>query len=168
MPGRHRSEPAGRSYHWLRLVLAVAVAAGVGVAIALLTRGGGSSGGPDTLAQSAQPTASPAVSRTPSPTPTPTPTVRTSTAAPAKTTKPPAPPPVLALTITGGQSWVQVSQHGGPVLFQGTLQHGAHQVYSTGVFDLVLGDAGAVSLVVHGHTSAPAGRPGQVVRMTVR
>jgi hypothetical protein len=64
-------------------------------------------------------------------------------------------------------SWVQVTR-GARVLFQGMLRHGHRLSYRHGPLQVTLGDAGAVRLQRGNAVSNPAGRPGQVLRFSVR
>jgi hypothetical protein len=74
----------------------------------------------------------------------------------------------LLITTTGRVAWVSVTVLGRRTLFAGMLRHGRTLRYSGHPLDVVIGDAGAVRLVVRGHVSAPAGSSGQVLRFTVR
>jgi hypothetical protein len=115
------------------------------------------------------------------------PTARSSTSGATPTLTPPAPgpsatptpsssptprqrqhrAPALTLAITGGVSWIEVGRPTGRVLFRGLLRHGRRLTYVGGPLTLVIGDAGAVRLVRHGHITQPAGRPGEVLRLRI-
>jgi hypothetical protein len=77
-------------------------------------------------------------------------------------------PDALSLTVTGRLCWVQVRAESGRVVFAGLLRHGQRLSYRRGGLSVVLGDAGAVRLSVYRRWWHPAGRPGQVLRFTVR
>jgi len=75
----------------------------------------------------------------------------------------------LRVRVPGGKCYVQVREGGsrGPKLFEGTLETGAVKDFrSTKPLYLLLGNAGAVTLVVNGRDLGSPGRPGQVVRTT--
>jgi hypothetical protein len=71
------------------------------------------------------------------------------------------------MAITGSVSWIEVKRPSGRVLVSGMVRHGHRLTYRHGPLDVVIGNAGAVQLTKHGHT-ARAGRPGQVVRFTLK
>ena len=96
----------------------------------------------------------------------------------ARTPSTPPPPPagsaiaqaprdkVTVVVRSTGRSWVQVTTGTGQELFQGLLQAGARQTFTDkSRLKLVIGNAGAVDLVVNGTDVGPAGRPGQVARV---
>lgn len=96
--------------------------------------------------------------------PTPTPAVSTPAApAPAAAVQ-----PDFAVTVVGRVSWVGVVGPHGRVLYAGLLRHGRTLTYRQRPLTVTLGDAGAVRLVLRHRTHAHAGRPGQVLRFTVR
>ncbi|HVE62645.1 MAG TPA: helix-turn-helix domain-containing protein [Mycobacteriales bacterium] len=75
----------------------------------------------------------------------------------------------VRVPVPGGKCYVQVREGGprGPKLFEGTLTTGAVKDFrSTKPLYLLLGNAGAVTLVVNGRDLGSPGRPGQVVRTT--
>jgi hypothetical protein len=67
------------------------------------------------------------------------------------------------MVITGSVSWIEVKRPGGRVLVSGLVRHGHGLTYTHGPLDVVIGNAGAVQLTKHGHTSR-AGKLGEVVR----
>ena len=72
----------------------------------------------------------------------------------------------VRVTVTGTKSWVYATS-GGKVLFQKTLSTGAvADLAGDQEIALVLGNAGAVSLVVNGTDVGTPGKSGQVVRLT--
>ena len=79
------------------------------------------------------------------------------------------PPPAgasLRLRVTGKSSWVVVQGSKGP-LFEGALRNGQFKDFrDPKVLRVIVGDAGAVSLVCGGKDIAPAGGPGKVRRFT--
>jgi hypothetical protein len=176
MAGRHRKPPSRhhRGRHrqptsngrWIAPTLAtVAVLAAGGVSAYSALNGSGSApnhpaiGSSPTPTTTTPPVASPATTA-PSAAPTPT-----------AVDKPPrghVEPAAVRLVVTGHVSWVEVTRPSGHVAFSGLLRHGHRLVYSTGPVHVVVGDAGAVRLDRHGHRHAPLGKPGQVVRFTVR
>jgi hypothetical protein len=155
--GRHRRAPAHAPWIAPALVsLLVLGAGGITAYAALTARTSDGPARPAPIADAAGPTA-----------PAPAPSLPTPTAhRPPPTTR--QPEPALALTITGRVSWIEVTRTNGRALFSGLLRHGRRLVYPTGGLRLVIGNAGAVRLVRHGRVTAPAGRPGQVVRTFVR
>jgi hypothetical protein len=154
--GRHRRAPASARWIAPALVSVLVLGAGGITAYAALTARTGD-GSPRPAATPASPTA-------PGPVPTsPAPTAQRPRPSPAT-----HPAPALALAVTGRVSWIEVTRSNGQVLFSGLLRHGRHLAYATGGLRLVIGDAGAVRLVRHGRVTAPAGRPGQVIRTFVR
>lgn len=65
---------------------------------------------------------------------------------------------VVEVRVASEPSWLHVVNGAGTVLFQGTLQPGAVQTFrSTDQLALVIGNAGAVDLIVNGHN---LGSPG--------
>ena len=101
---------------------------------------------------------------------TPTPSRTAGSAAPAAATPTarPAALPDFAITVTGRVSWVGVVGPHGRALYAGLLRHGKTLSYAQRPLTVTLGDAGAVRLVLHHRAQARAGRPGQVLRFTVR
>lgn len=69
----------------------------------------------------------------------------------------------FALTVTGRVSWVEIGVPGRRPVFQGLLRHGHTVRTQARPLRIVVGDAGAVRLVLHGRTHAPLGRPGEVL-----
>ncbi|MFD6874822.1 MULTISPECIES: RodZ domain-containing protein [unclassified Streptomyces] len=74
---------------------------------------------------------------------------------------------VVVLISTRESSWISVKDHGGRLLFDGTMGAGESRTFTDGdSIDLVLGDAGAVDLVVNGKAVQDDFRSGQVERLT--
>ena len=67
------------------------------------------------------------------------------------------------MVITGSVSWIEVKRPSGHVLVSGLVRHGHHLTYRRGPLDVVIGNAGAVTVSRHGVTRK-AGRLGEVVR----
>jgi hypothetical protein len=72
----------------------------------------------------------------------------------------------LKLAVSGSVSWIEVRRPGGKVLVSGLVRHGHHLTYRHGPLSVVIGNAAAVLVTRHGHTSR-AGRPGEVVTLHV-
>jgi hypothetical protein len=166
--GRHRQPPPPT--RWIAPTLAtVAVLAAGGVSAYSALTGGGDDSGPPAAASPAAPASTTPASAEPtpmvSPSAVPTPS-GTGTAAHRTTHSRPA--PALRLATVGGVSWVEVSRPGGHVAFSGLLRHGHVLTYRQGPLLVTVGNAGAVKAVRHGHADGRLGRPGQVVRFTVR
>lgn len=155
-PPRHRKPP--RRGHVAVPSLAAAAILGIGGvgASAALSSGGGHSAARPTLPRpvvtaSSQPPA-PAASRPATP---PAPAAR--------------PLPDFAIRVTGRACWVEVTGPRGHVLIAAIVRHGRTVSFGARPLAVTLGDAGAVRLVLHHHAQAHApGRPGQVLRFTVR
>jgi cytoskeletal protein RodZ len=90
----------------------------------------------------------------------------------AKVKKPP--PEALAyagqvsvlVRITGDKCWLSVAGSAGQTLFQQVLQHGQSQVFhDQHELRLVLGNSGAVDLVVNGHDLGAPGAQGAVTHL---
>jgi len=159
-PGRHRKPPGPA--HWLApglVVVALLGAGGVG-AHAALTNSDSDTRMPLILPNhaSASPGAVPALSPTPSASPTPS-------GAPTPVAHH-RPPVALKLSITGSVSWIEVRRPGGKVLASGLVRHGQKLTYHHGPLSVVIGNAAAVTVTRHG-TSHRAGKPGEVVKLTV-
>ncbi|MDT7538659.1 MAG: hypothetical protein QOI82_2244 [Actinomycetota bacterium] len=72
----------------------------------------------------------------------------------------------LRVTVTGSKSWISITSSSGKVLFQGILRHGAQQDFTDAkLLRLVIGDSGAVSLVVNGRELGAPGPKGRVTRV---
>jgi hypothetical protein len=160
--GRHRQPPP--TAHWVAPALVAVTVLGAGGVGAHAALGGRSSvGAPRPTIVITPPSAAtplPAAS-----TPLPSPQAVSPTASRQPTAGRPA--PALALTVVGRVSWVEVTRAHGRVVFSGLLRHGGHLAYRRGPLHLVIGNAGAVRLVRRGLVTEPAGRPRQVVRVSV-
>jgi cytoskeleton protein RodZ len=100
----------------------------------------------------------------PSPTPTPS-----ATSSPQPSSVALASSVSMQLSVTNTRSWCSVQQGGatGPYLFEGTLVAGqSHDFHSTAPLYVVVGNAGAVSLVVNGVSVGSLGPQGYVYRHT--
>jgi uncharacterized protein DUF4115 len=87
---------------------------------------------------------------------------RSSGSSPAK----PTPPAALTLEVTGDRCLVFVRRPGGDVLVNETLTNGQSVHFNGPPFDVVVGDAGAVKVYVHGRLR-PVGPPGRQATFTV-
>jgi cytoskeletal protein RodZ len=149
------------------MALALALVVGVGVISFLANRPSSSS----TVAGS--PTPSPSVSQ--SATRPTTPTSTPSSSASVEPTVSPSSTDVLAqadgvvvkLTVTGARSWVRATNgSGGKTLYEGILGGGETKTFrDKNQVSLVIGNAGAVSLVVNGKDLGNPGSGGQVIKL---
>lgn len=170
-PGRHRRPPGPA--RWLApglVAVALLGAGGVGAHAALSDSGSDSHGTllpttTMTLTPTATPTDAPGVAPSSAPSPAPS-------AAPSSSQAPsPAPQRAhhsavfLRLAVTGSVSWIDVRRPDGHVLVSGMVRHGHRLTYRHGPLEVVIGNAGAVLLTRHGHTTR-AGKPGEVLTFT--
>jgi cytoskeletal protein RodZ len=149
------------------MALALAIVVGVGAISYLANRPSSSS----TVAGSPTPSPSVSASTTQSSTPANSPS-NTPTVGP---TVSPSPTDVLAqadgvvvkLTVTGARSWVRAtSGPGGKTLYEGILGGGESKTFrDKNLVSLVIGNAGAVSLVVNGKDLGNPGSGGQVIKL---
>ncbi|NXY96664.1 DUF4115 domain-containing protein [Streptomyces sp. BR123] len=73
----------------------------------------------------------------------------------------------VAITANDGESWISAKDHSGRLLFDGTLAPGESKTFTDKEsIDLVLGDAGVVTLFVNGKEIKEEFRSGQVERLT--
>ena len=74
---------------------------------------------------------------------------------------------VVKLTVTGKKSWVRATAGpGGKTLYEGILDQGETKTFRDKTkVSLVIGNAGAVSLVVNGRNLGEPGSGGQVVKV---
>lgn len=80
--------------------------------------------------------------------------------------RPPSTGADLRVRLLGGDSWVSV-RNGVATLFEGVLRNGQIRDFKDATqLRLIVGNAGAVSLVCSGRDLAPAGAPGSVRRFT--
>lgn len=90
--------------------------------------------------------------------------------APRRTALPPPPVPAgtvaVALTATGGPTWLLAQDQTGATLFEGTVPAGGVQMLRGTSVHVVVGNAGAVTPTCNYHRGAVLGAPGQVVTMT--
>jgi cytoskeletal protein RodZ len=164
--------PDRSSPNWTGAMFVAAVVLFV-IAVAMLTNGGTPPPQDTPIvadsrpvdAPATTPSATPKAAATPKPAPTPT------TAKP----KPTPSPPVVALTgvnvrvsVTGDKSWVSVrNADTKAVLFQEVMSSGQVKDFKVAKkMSLVIGNAGAVRLVVNGRDLGAPGGPGQVVRVS--
>jgi len=147
--------------------LALALVIGVGL-ISYLT------GRPSTSTDVASsPTPTPSVSQTsarpssPSSTPSTAPTTEPSTSSSPTDVLAQADGVVVKLTVTGARSWVRATNGpGGKTLYEGILNSGDTRTFrDKNLVSLVVGNAGAVSLVVNGKDLGNPGNGGQVVKV---
>jgi hypothetical protein len=74
----------------------------------------------------------------------------------------------VSVTLKGvnGLSWVAVSDSSGATLFSGRIRQGEEQTFQDDqLIYLVLGNAGALELIVNGENLGTAGTVGEVVRL---
>lgn len=75
----------------------------------------------------------------------------------------------VGIFIHGAPSWLSVTGTNGKQLFTGTLVGGAHKTFADRKsISLIIGNAGAVRLVVNGVDVGEVGRSGEVVRVAYR
>ena len=143
-------------------MVALLGAGGVGAHAALSNSDSGSRSMPTTYPDNVSPSsdAVPGVSPTPTPSVSPSPSAAPAPAAAHHRA------PALRLDVVHGISWIEVRRPGGRVLVSGIVRHGRHLSYAHGPLDVTIGNAGAVQVTRHGHTSR-AGKPGQVVKLRV-
>lgn len=156
---RIRSEP--RRPNWTAAMVAAIVAV-VGFVGFTIFNGGGD-GGQQNVAGKPSAVASASVKSSPSKKTSPDPTPEQSDSAIAAA---PADKVTVKLSAEGSKSWIQVTDHNGRSLFQGTLPAGqAMNFTDEKQINLIVGNAGAVTMFVNGKDLGPAGNPGQVVRL---
>jgi len=149
-----------RAVNWSAVMVVALAAAIVGLGWQLVT--GGSGGGrPTTTVEQPQPT--PVVTQSLSAGPT---------AEPTESPLAQVPSNVVTLKVTavsGGVSWVQVTDSTGAVLFTGNLADGQSRSFrDSRRLDLVLGNAAGATLVVNGTDLGAPGGQGEVARLTFR
>ena len=176
--GRHRRPPK-RSRVVVPGVVAVVLLGGGGAAAYAITNSSGGSTQPAALAPVASPAptvTAPTASATlthatapvspPSPAPTPS-----SSVGPVVTHKRHhhKPAPTLVVDVVRSSTYLKVSTASGHVLTERIVGHGHHLSYPEQPLYVVVGNAGAVKLTIHGHRSHHVlGRPGQVKDLHVR
>ena len=75
----------------------------------------------------------------------------------------------IRVVIHDAPSWLSVTGTSGKQLFRGILEGGAHKTFADSkAISMIIGNAGAVRLVVNGVDVGDAGKPGEVVRVTYR
>lgn len=151
------------------MALALAVIVGAGVISFLSNR-------PSSSGVTAEPTSSSSPSQSPTTAPSTKPTPSTSTPSTEPTTPQASPTDVVAqaegvvvkLTVTGKKSWVRATAGpGGKTLYEGILNEGETKTFrDKQKVSLVIGNAGAVALVVNGRDLGEPGSGGQVVKVT--
>jgi cytoskeletal protein RodZ len=157
-----KAKPERTGPRWGTAMIAAAL---VGVCVLAIASILSSNGGHPVARGGAHPGAVPS-SSSPAATPSPTPTV-----------KPKRSDDTLAqntssgvqvkVRITGARSWVSIRNSVGKTLLQRTLSHG--QTFTSRdpkLLHLVIGDAGAVDLIVNGKELGPPGGRGAVVNLT--
>jgi cytoskeleton protein RodZ len=150
------------------MALALAVVVGAGVISFLSNR-------PSSSGVAAAPSTSPSASATSS-TPSTAPTSPSSAPSTEPTSPAPSPSDVVAaadgvvvkLTVTGAKSWIRATAGpGGKTLYEGIVTQGTTKTFrDKQKVALVIGNAGAVSLVVNGRDLGEPGSGGQVVKVT--
>jgi cytoskeleton protein RodZ len=79
----------------------------------------------------------------------------------------PADKVTVRLTVEEGSSWVSARDSSGRLMFEGVLEDGASETFTDDDrIDLILGNAGAVTLHVNGKEIEDVGEMGQVQRLT--
>lgn len=74
----------------------------------------------------------------------------------------------LVLSAVDGNSWISVGDSSGATQFSGQLLSGQKRAFrDDNYLDLVIGNAGAVSIEVNGKSSGALGAKGQVIRIRV-
>ncbi|WP_331728669.1 RodZ domain-containing protein [Streptomyces sp. NBC_00158] len=146
------TKPPRRRTISIVLVAAAVISALVGGAIALTTK----NDSPNTKTPSASASGStPASSAAPKPNP-----------GDSGTTNTPKDKVTVLISGKDGTSWISAKDANGRLLFDGTLKQDQTKTFTDEErIDLVLGDAGAVQLVVNGK-AVESGLPGEVVRKT--
>ncbi len=75
-------------------------------------------------------------------------------------------PVEVILRVQGGNSWVRVTDIENVEVFEGTMGDGDEQVFSdSAALNVVVGNAGVVSIVHNGVDLGQVGDPGQVIRL---
>jgi hypothetical protein len=181
MSGRHRGGPAPRRGRHRRppsrqrlivpALAATVVLGGSGTALGFAVGGPGSGGvatpqatpfaAPAVLSLAPNIDPTPSIAATPSPTGAPTPAAHQPKRSHVRPTD------TLALHVTGSASYVEVMTWNNHLLVRRILHHGQRLAYHRHGLRVVLGDAGAVRLSIHGRSAHRAGRPGQVIRFRV-
>ncbi|GAA3216326.1 DUF4115 domain-containing protein [Streptomyces sp. XM83C] len=73
----------------------------------------------------------------------------------------------VQVSATDGRSWISARDHNGRLLFDGLLKHGQSKTFQdSSKINLVLGDAGAITLYVNGKKIEDDFQPGAVERLT--
>ncbi len=161
MPGLNRAASARverRRPNWTAAMAAALVVVLVAGAVHLLRS---PSGRPETVTApqlTGTPAASPRLSAGPSRGPAPLPSDAVALVDPNMVT--------VQLRLPADKSWVSITSSTGVQLFQGVLTAGTSRVFRDAKqLRLILGNAGAVDLVVNGRDLGPAGAPGAVKRV---
>ncbi|WP_436739251.1 helix-turn-helix domain-containing protein [Streptomyces sp. BBFR102] len=152
---RIRSEP--RRANWTAAMVAAIVAV-VGFVGFTLFNGDGDGGAKNVAGEngSTAPPAKPSRSAKPDPKPS----ESAIAAAPADRV-------TVKITVPEGRSWLSAKDHNGQLLFDGTLAQGQTKTFTDKErVDLVIGDAGAVELLVNGKEIEDRFQPGQVQRLS--
>jgi cytoskeletal protein RodZ len=163
MPAAARSGP-----NWsATMALALAVIVGVGLISVLANRPSSSQTAtpPSTTASSPAPSGG---ATAPSTTPTTQPSSEPSGSVSPTDVVAAADGVVVKLTVTGSKSWIRATNGpGGKTLYEGILSNGDTKTFrDKDKVLLVVGNAGAVSLVVNGRDLGAPGSGGQVVKVT--
>jgi hypothetical protein len=72
----------------------------------------------------------------------------------------------VALSATGGPTWLLAQDQTGTTLFEGTVPAGGVQMLRGTSVHVVVGNAGSVTPTCNYHRGSVLGAPGQVVTMT--
>ena len=181
MPGRHRKPPRPRTpgrhrkppqrSRWGAPVLVGVIALGLGGAgAAAAFTGGDASAGHQPLAAHAARPMQPSSSTPSSSAPTslaPAPASGVASRPAGATAASDVRHIGFALSVTGRVAWVEIGVPGRRPIFQGLLRHGRTLRTHARPLRVVVGDAGAVRLVLHARVHAPLGRSGEVLVFTV-
>lgn len=144
-----------RRPNWTAAMASVLVVVCV-IALVHLLRAPSHSGGTITAQAGGPATASPSVRHSPRPAPVPSDAL--ALVDPNAVT--------VQVRVPAAKSWVSVTNAAGVMLYQGVLAAGSRPVFrDPRQLRLVIGDAGAVDLVVNGRDLGPPGGPGAVVNV---
>ncbi|MGW1894635.1 helix-turn-helix domain-containing protein [Streptomyces sp. NPDC002004] len=160
---RIRAEP--RRPNWTAAMVAAIVAVIAFVGFTLVK--GGTSDGAD-RSQTAEGGSTPSASKSaPKPTPSSKPAETKSDPSDSAIAAAPRDKVTVVLNAADGRSWISAKDHNGRQLFDGTLEKGQTKTFQDdSKIDLVLGDAGAIQLVVNGKQIQDKFQPGQVERLS--
>ena len=154
-----------RGPNWTAAMAAVLVLVAI-FAVYQFARGGSTAANAGRSGSSSTPAPTGTVP-TPTPSSTPTPTI-SSSPSPTVIAKVPSTTQgvTVRLEVTTGRTWISATG-GGSKLYEGVLSNGAVKVFADpSLVKLVIGNAGAVHLIVNGVDLGSPGSGGQVVRLS--